>query len=378
MFKLPSLSLYIHIPWCIKKCPYCDFNAHVLKERYIPSMEYVKHLLSDLDADLKLIIGRKISTIFIGGGTPNLLDVASINYLMNGIRMRLPVITNAEVTMEINPGILEENCFIAYQKAGINRMSIGVQTFNKKQLNKLGRTYKPEEAKKTISLVQALKLNSLNIDLMYGLIDQSLENSLEDLRQVIELYNPQHLSWYQLTIEANTLFSSKPPKLPNDNILWNIFYYGNTLLRSFGYQQYEISAYAKPGYQCYHNLNYWRFGDYLGIGCGAHSKLTLDHFCIMRMVKTRHPRGYMQGRYIDRKHKVAKDDLPLEFFMNRFRLLEPMPRIDFESYTGLKEKVIRDKINIAIQKKYIMENTKYWQITKYGKLFLNDLLEIFL
>ena len=212
---------------------------------------------------------------------------------------------------------------------------------------------------------------------MHGLPDQSLEEALDDLRQAIEL-NPPHLSWYQLTIEPNTLFGSRPPKLPDDDALWDIFQRGDELLRAAGYQQYETSAYAKPGYQCQHNLNYWRFGDYLGIGCGAHGKVTFEDGRILRTAKTRHPRGYMQGRYLDKQHEVENDDRPFEFFMNRFRLLEPTPRAEFQLYTGLGEEVIRAQLDEALAQNYIVETEEYWQITEHGKLFLNSLLELFL
>ncbi|MFO6491981.1 radical SAM family heme chaperone HemW [Hafnia alvei] len=376
MLKLPPLSLYIHIPWCVQKCPYCDFNSHAQKGD-IPSTEYVDHLLADLDADVALTSGREIGTIFIGGGTPSLLSAEGMQRLMDGVRARLLVAANAEVTMEANPGTVEADRFSAYQRAGINRISIGVQSFSAEKLTRLGRIHGPEEAKRAAHLAQGLGLRSFNLDLMHGLPDQSLEEALDDLRQAIEL-NPPHLSWYQLTIEPNTLFGSRPPKLPDDDALWDIFQRGDELLRAAGYQQYETSAYAKPGYQCQHNLNYWRFGDYLGIGCGAHGKVTFQDGRILRTAKTRHPRGYMQGRYLDKQHEVENDDRPFEFFMNRFRLLEPTPRAEFQLYTGLGEEVIRAQLGEALAQNYIVETDEYWQITEHGKLFLNSLLELFL
>lgn len=376
MLKLPPLSLYIHIPWCVQKCPYCDFNSHAQKGD-IPSAEYVDHLLADLDADVALTSGREIGTIFIGGGTPSLLSAEGMQRLMDGVRARLPVAADAEVTMEANPGTVEADRFSAYQRAGINRISIGVQSFSAEKLTRLGRIHGPEEAKRAAHLAQGLGLRSFNLDLMHGLPDQSLEEALDDLRQAIEL-NPPHLSWYQLTIEPNTLFGSRPPKLPDDDALWDIFQRGDELLRAAGYQQYETSAYAKPGYQCQHNLNYWRFGDYLGIGCGAHGKVAFEDGRILRTAKTRHPRGYMQGRYLDKQHEVESDDRPFEFFMNRFRLLEPTPRAEFQLYTGLGEEVIRAQLDEALAQNYIVETDEYWQITEHGKLFLNSLLELFL
>ncbi|KJV32248.1 radical SAM family heme chaperone HemW [Pantoea sp. SM3] len=376
MPELPPLSLYIHIPWCVQKCPYCDFNSHALKGE-VPHIEYVQHLLSDLEQDLPLTAGREVRTIFIGGGTPSLLSSNAMQMLMDGVRARLPLAADAEVTMEANPGTVEAARFSGYQKAGINRISIGVQSFSPQKLERLGRIHGPDEAIRAAHLAAGLGLRSFNLDLMHGLPDQSLEEALDDLRQAIAL-NPPHLSWYQLTIEPNTMFSSRPPVLPDDDSLWDIYEQGHELLSAAGYQQYETSAYAKPGYRCEHNLNYWRFGDYLGIGCGAHGKLTQPDGRIVRTVKTRHPRGFMQGKYLDKQHNVENDDKPFEFFMNRFRLLEAAPRADFSRYTGLDEQVIRAQMDEAIKAGYVVETTEQWQITEKGKLFLNSLLELFM
>ncbi|MBA5602332.1 radical SAM family heme chaperone HemW [Pectobacterium aroidearum] len=376
MLKLPPLSLYIHIPWCVQKCPYCDFNSHALKGD-VPHQEYVDHLLADLDADLPLASGRELHSIFIGGGTPSLLSAEAMQALLDGVRARIPLTPDAEITMEANPGTVEADRFSGYQRAGINRISIGVQSFDPQKLTRLGRIHGPDEAKRAAHLATGLGLRSFNLDLMHGLPDQSLDEALNDLRQAIAL-NPPHLSWYQLTIEPNTLFSSRPPTLPDDDALWDIYEQGHALLSAAGYQQYETSAYAKPGYQCQHNLNYWRFGDYLGIGCGAHGKLTFSDGRILRTVKVRHPRGYMQGTYLDKQHNVANDDRPFEFFMNRFRLLEAAPRADFTAYTGLEEHCIRPQLDQALAQGYLTETSTHWQITEHGKLFLNSLLELFL
>ncbi|ORM72819.1 YggW family oxidoreductase [Pantoea wallisii] len=376
MPELPPLSLYIHIPWCVQKCPYCDFNSHALKGE-VPHIEYVQHLLSDLEQDLPLTAGREVRTIFIGGGTPSLLSSSAMQMLMDGVRARLPLAADAEITMEANPGTVEADRFSGYQQAGINRISIGVQSFSPQKLTRLGRIHGPEEAVRAAHLAAGLGLRSFNLDLMHGLPDQSLEEALDDLRQAIAL-NPPHLSWYQLTIEPNTLFGSRPPALPDDDALWDIFEQGHQLLTAAGYQQYETSAYAKPGYRCEHNLNYWRFGDYLGIGCGAHGKLTQPDGRIVRTVKTRHPRGFMKGNYLDKQHDVEAEDKPFEFFMNRFRLLEAAPRADFRRYTGLDEAVIRTQMDQAIAAGYLTESAEHWQITEKGKLFLNSLLELFM
>ncbi|KAA5965761.1 radical SAM family heme chaperone HemW [Pantoea sp. M_9] len=376
MADLPPLSLYIHIPWCVQKCPYCDFNSHALKGE-VPHLEYVQHLLQDLEQDLPLTAGREVRTIFIGGGTPSLLSSHAMQTLMDGVRARLPLAADAEITMEANPGTVEADRFSGYQAAGINRISIGVQSFSPQKLERLGRIHGPQEAKRAAELAAALGLRSFNLDLMHGLPDQSLEEALDDLRQAIAL-NPPHLSWYQLTIEPNTLFGSRPPQLPDDDALWDIYEQGHQLLTAAGYQQYETSAYAKPGYRCEHNLNYWRFGDYLGIGCGAHGKLTQADGRIVRTVKTRHPRGFMKGNYLDKQHDVANEDKPFEFFMNRFRLLEAAPRAEFHRYTGLDEQAIRPQMEQAIAAGYVTESASEWQITEKGKLFLNSLLELFM
>jgi len=376
MPELPPLSLYIHIPWCVQKCPYCDFNSHALKGE-VPHNEYVQHLLNDLDRDLPLTAGREVRAVFIGGGTPSLLSSEAMQMLMDGVRARVPLSPSAEITMEANPGTVEADRFSGYQRAGINRISIGVQSFSPEKLTRLGRIHGPEEARRAAQLASGLGLRSFNLDLMHGLPDQSLEEALDDLRQAIAL-NPPHLSWYQLTIEPNTLFASRPPALPDDDALWDIFEQGHALLTAAGYQQYETSAYAKPGYRCEHNLNYWRFGDYLGIGCGAHGKLTQPDGRIVRTVKTRHPRGFMAGNYLDKQHDVAQEDKPFEFFMNRFRLLEAAPRADFTRYTGLDEQAIRPQMEKAIAAGYVVERSDAWQITEKGKLFLNSLLELFM
>jgi oxygen-independent coproporphyrinogen-3 oxidase len=289
----------------------------------------------------------------------------------------LSLVPDAEITMEANPGTVEADRFSGYQRAGVNRISIGVQSFSPDKLTRLGRIHGPEEAKRAAVLASGLGLRSFNLDLMHGLPEQSLDEALDDLRQAIAL-NPPHLSWYQLTIEPNTLFGSRPPVLPDDDALWDIFEQGHSLLSDAGYQQYETSAYAKPGYQCQHNLNYWRFGDYLGIGCGAHGKITFTDGEIVRTVKTRHPRGYMQGNYLQQRSEVALADRPFEFFMNRFRLLEPAPRADFTAYTGLPESVIREQLDAALTQGYLTETEQHWQVTEHGKLFLNSLLELFL
>lgn len=373
---LPPLSLYVHIPWCVEKCPYCDFNSHTLKSK-LPQLEYIEHLLKDLEIDAQLVKGRRIETIFIGGGTPSLLDSEAIEALLKGIHERIDVSPTAEITMEANPNSVEAHRFSQYQQSGINRISIGVQSFNADKLIRLGRVHDPKEALNAAHIAKNLGLRSFNLDIMHGLPNQTIEEALSDIKQLIEL-NPPHFSWYQLTIEPNTGFASKPPTLPNEDILWDIFTKGNELLTQAGYVQYETSAYSKPGYQCEHNLNYWRFGDYIGIGCGAHGKITSLDGTILRTQKTKHPKGYMESRYLDKSWPVTLDERPFEFFMNRFRLFESVPKAEFECFTFCELEVIEEAIEQAITKGLIEMTQTHWTVTPKGKLFLNDLLDLFL
>ena len=378
--RLPPLSLYIHIPWCVQKCPYCDFNSHAQKGA-IPEQDYVHHLLADLTADLsryqESLQQRPLHSIFIGGGTPSLFSAENIAYLLHQIEQHIPFDPNIEITLEANPGTAEAERFLGYAQAGINRISMGIQSFSDEKLQKLGRIHNAAEAKSAVGFARVSSLRSFNLDLMHGLPNQTLNEALADLHQAIELA-PPHLSWYQLTIEPNTMFAYRPPKLPDDDELWDIFEQGHQLLTAAGYQQYETSAYAKPGFQCQHNLNYWRFGDYLAIGCGAHGKLSFPSGKILRYSKTKHPKGYMRGEYLYEERDVSTEDLPFEFFMNRFRLLEAVPKNEFEQFTGLPLSVVDKTMAWALDQKFITETDRTWQVTEHGKLFLNELLEAFL
>ncbi|PSW31820.1 YggW family oxidoreductase [Photobacterium phosphoreum] len=381
MLAPPPLSLYVHIPWCVQKCPYCDFNSHALKTE-LPELDYIDALIDDLETDLmayQLINGqRPLHSIFIGGGTPSLISPTEIGRLLAAIETRIPFSDNIEITMEANPGTVEAGRFEGYRHAGVNRISIGIQSFQDDKLQRLGRIHGSQEAIKAIELAKSAGLNSFNTDLMHGLPDQSIADAISDLKQAIAL-DPPHLSWYQLTIEPNTLYYSKPPTLPDDDDLWDIFEQGHALLTAAGYQQYEISGYSKVGKQCQHNLNYWRFGDYLGIGCGAHGKISFDDGRIIRTVKVKHPRGYLHADkpYLSEQISVADSERPFEFFMNRFRLLEACPKQDFIDRTGLPLTTIEANIDWAIEQKYLQDNGDHWQITEHGKLFLNDLLAAF-
>ncbi len=400
--SFPPLSLYVHIPWCVQKCPYCDFNSHNLKGG-LPESEYISHLLDDLTQDLPLVTIngnlREVSTIFIGGGTPSLLSVAGMQRLIAGIAARIPLSPDAEITMEANPGTVEADKFIGFEKAGINRISVGVQSFDGEHLKALGRIHDSAQATSAIELAKCLPLRSFNLDLMHGLPNQSVEDAMQDLHKAIALA-PPHLSWYQLTIEPNTSFYSKPPILPDDDILWEIQERGHQILSAAGYEQYEISAYAKKGQQCQHNLNYWRFGDYLGIGCGAHGKITrmsermhrsaeqdapvntniVPEYEILRTVKVKHPKGYMDltRSYMDKVIPVESDDLAFEFFMNRFRIMEVCPKVEFAKKTGRELSSIElQHLEKAQSMKLITSNADEWQLTDTGKRYLNSLLDLF-
>ena len=342
-------------------------------------MEYVSHLLADLSEDAQLVGQRPVHSIFIGGGTPSLFSAQAIDKLLKGVRERLNLQPDAEITLEANPGTVESERFAGYVGAGVNRISIGVQSFQANKLQALGRIHDDAQARNASKIAHNVGLNSFNIDLMHGLPNQSLQDALFDINNALA-QNPPHLSWYQLTIEPNTQFHSKPPKLPEDELLWDIQEQGHALLEAAGYQQYEISAYSKPGQQCQHNLNYWRFGDYLGIGCGAHGKITLpEQNKIVRTVKVKHPKGYMDltKSYTSELKAVGAEDLPFEFFMNRLRLVEPCPKADYQQYTGLAPSAaVLANLHNAINKGLLSESATHWQVTPLGRRYLNSLLEL--
>ena len=379
------LSLYIHIPWCVEKCPYCDFNSHAVKSA-IPEQDYVVALIQDLDADIARfqLNTRPLHSIFIGGGTPSLFSAGSIKSLLAQVLSRFDHAADIEITLEANPGTVEADKFIGFFDAGVNRLSIGVQSFASDKLIKLGRIHDSNQAKTAAKLATECGVTSFNLDLMHGLPNQSLDNALDDLKTAISL-NPNHISWYQLTIEPNTIFHSKPPKLPVDDILWEIQDQGVKLLNEAGYQQYEISAYAKPGYQCQHNLNYWQYGDYLGIGCGAHGKITnTSTQKIMRTIKVKHPKGYLDNNrdFLDKLSEVDESERPFEFMMNQLRLHSAFSTEQFQTSTGLNISAVLPLLKKAQQKKLMtcesIDNQEFWLVTQIGQRYLNDLLEIFL
>ncbi|GGI73206.1 radical SAM family heme chaperone HemW [Shewanella gelidii] len=377
MLTLPPLSLYIHIPWCVQKCPYCDFNSHGVHGE-IPQQAYIEALLKDLNQDLVYVQNRSLHSIFIGGGTPSLFSAANIKKLLDGVQEKVPFSADIEITMEANPGTLEHDDFVAYQQAGITRLSIGVQSFAADKLNLLGRIHNQHEAKVAASKALTSGYDSFNLDLMHGLPNQSFEEAMADIDQAAELA-PPHLSWYQLTIEPNTLFHSKPPQLPDDEDLWQIYRQGQQKLAQLGYQQYEISAYAKPGYQCKHNLNYWQFGDYLGIGCGAHGKITqTESGRIVRTIKIKHPKGYLAAQnYTFETTEVSVEERPLEYLMNRLRLMRPIEKSEYEQRTGLHRDTLSEGMAKAEQKGLVTTSSEHWQLTERGHMFVNELLSQF-
>ncbi|MCF1427386.1 MAG: radical SAM family heme chaperone HemW [Shewanella sp.] len=375
--QLPPLSLYVHIPWCVQKCPYCDFNSHS-QQGELPQAQYIETLLQDLQQDLHYVQGRTLHSIFIGGGTPSLFDARHMRTLLEGVAAQIPFADDIEITMEANPGTLEHDDFAAYRLAGITRLSIGVQSFASDKLNRLGRIHNRDEAQTAAKLAGNAGYQSFNLDLMHGLPNQTLKQALADIDTAAS-FQPPHLSWYQLTIEPNTLFHSRPPQLPDDEALWEIYRQGQQRLSKLGYQQYEISAYAKPGFQCRHNLNYWQFGDYLGIGCGAHGKVTLPGSDqIVRTVKIKHPKGYLSaGQYTFDTTEVKLEDRALEYLMNRLRLMTPIPKAEFEARTGLSAAEVADGMNRGAQRGLVSISDSHWTLTDKGHFFVNDLLSQF-
>lgn len=381
MLTIPPLSLYIHIPWCVEKCPYCDFNSHALKHE-IPEQAYIKQLIADLDSDIARfsLTERPLHSIFIGGGTPSLFSAPAIEQLLTQVLARFTHNDDIEITLEANPGTVEADKFIGFFNGGVSRLSIGVQSFASDKLIKLGRIHDSEQAKRAADLANECGVKSFNLDLMHGLPDQTIAHALDDLKTAIAL-NPTHISWYQLTIEPNTAFHSRPPKLPQDDVLWSIQDQGIELLNQAGYQQYEISAFSKPQYQCQHNLNYWQFGDYLGIGCGAHGKITdIEHQKVYRTVKIKHPKGYLDTTRepLDKLTTVSEEELPFEYMMNRLRLHSGFSLDDYQAYTGLSADTVLPTLTIAKNKQLMEFDGKHWSVSKLGQRYLNDLLEMFL
>ena len=385
---LPPLSLYIHFPWCEKKCPYCDFNSHQIKDvgsdqskaQGFDEARYIKALIADLETELPRIWGRQVHSIFIGGGTPSLMSANGMNELLSAIRARVNLEPDCEITMEANPGSVETEKFAGFAKAGINRVSLGIQSFQDEQLQALGRIHNGEEAKRAIAIaLQHFK--SVNLDLMFGLPNQTLAAAKADIETALS-FNTPHLSFYNLTLEPNTYFANFPPKLPNEDEIDAIFEQNLTLLKAAGYRRYEVSAYAKKAQECKHNLNYWRFGDYIGIGAGAHGKISFPDR-ITRQVRERHPETYMhametKGNALIEAREIPAKDLPFEFMLNTLRLTDGVDTITFSERTGLPLSVVSKGLDEASKKGLLDPNPNQLKATEQGLRYLNNLQEMFL
>ena len=375
---LPPLALYIHIPWCVRKCPYCDFNSHTASP-VLPEQEYVDALLADLDQDLHAVYGRELTSIFFGGGTPSLFSAEALGRLLQGVEQRIPFAADIEITLEANPGTFEQEKFVAYRKLGINRLSIGIQSFQQEKLEALGRIHNGDEAVRAAGMARQAGFDNFNLDLMHGLPDQSLDDALSDLRQAIAL-KPTHISWYQLTLEPNTVFWNQPPVLPEDDTLWDIQEAGQALLAEHGYAQYEVSAYAQAGRPARHNLNYWSFGDFIGIGAGAHGKLSHPDGRIVRTWKTRLPKDYLSPAksFQAGEKSLSNDEMPFEFLMNALRLTAGVESRLYPERTGLSLETLAEGRREAEQSGLLQVEPSRLAATERGQLFLNDLLQQFL
>ena len=372
--KLPPLALYAHFPWCVQKCPYCDFNSHTLREE-LPEQRYIDTLLRDLDAQLPEVEARPLTSIFLGGGTPSLFSPAAIGRLLEHARRQLGFAPAIEVTLEANPGTIERGKFAEYRAAGVTRVSLGAQTFDARQLKLLGRIHNADETRRAAEELHAAGLANFNLDLMYALPGQTAEEAQQDVRAALAL-SPTHLSQYHLTIEPGTLFAAAPPVQPNDDIVEDMLARSLATMMEAGFQQYEVSGYALAGARCVHNLNYWQFGDYLGIGAGAHGKLSYPaRGFAMRTQQTREPRRYLAAdpRALVRK-TIANRELPFEFAMNGFRLVEGFADELFEARTGLSNDVLVQALAPLVARGLVERGVKCWRATPKGLRFLNDIL----
>jgi putative oxygen-independent coproporphyrinogen III oxidase len=375
---LPPLSLYIHWPWCVRKCPYCDFNSHESKDP-IPEQAYLDALRADLEQSLPLIWGRKIHTVFIGGGTPSLMSAAGLERLMSDLRTLLPLDLDAEITMEANPGTFEADKFKSFRASGINRLSVGIQSFDSRHLQALGRIHDANEAIKAVEIAQA-NFDNFNLDLMYALPGQTLAEAQADIDMALG-FAPPHLSLYHLTMEPNTVFAKYPPEVPGDDETADIQDMIAARTAAAGYDHYEVSAYARPGHRARHNLNYWRFGDYLGIGAGAHSKLSFPHR-VLRQARYKQPASFMEaaakGNAVAEEHEIGRADMGFEFMLNGLRLTEGFDPNLFGERTGMPINAIEKALNEAEAKGLIYRDFRVIRPTELGQRFLNDLQEIFL
>jgi putative oxygen-independent coproporphyrinogen III oxidase len=375
---LPPLSLYIHIPWCARTGPYCDFNSHEARGA-LPEQEYVTALIRDLELALPQIWGRLVHTVFFGGGTPSLLSGESIGRLIRSLRTLLPLAHDAEITLEANPGTVEAGKFAAFRDAGVNRLSLGIQSFNDRHLQVLGRIHSADQARRAIGIAQQ-QFDNVNLDLMYALPEQTLDEALQDVRNALQ-FAPQHLSWYHLTLEPNTLFAHQPPPLPDDDASHAMQQQVESLLEEQGYEHYETSAFAQTRYRARHNLNYWKFGDYLGIGAGAHSKLSFPDK-VIRQMRHKQPRAYFDAvareAPVQEQHELERGDLAFEFMMNALRLNQGIDETLFTERTSLPLLLIRRELEDAQSRGLLLRENLRIAPTRLGRDFLNDLLQLFL
>ena len=375
---LPPLSLYIHIPWCVRKCPYCDFNSHEAREP-IAETRYIEALIADLESALPLIWGRKVYTVFFGGGTPSMFSAAGIEQIIAAVRSRVPLSIDAEITLEANPGTFEAEKFRAFRAAGVNRLSIGVQSFNPKHLKALGRIHDDQQAYAAIDIARA-HFDNFNLDLMYGLPEQTLDEACADIEAALS-FSPPHISAYHLTLEPNTYFHRYPPPLPDDDASARMQEAIEQRLDAAGFRHYETSAFAQPGKQARHNMNYWTFADYLGIGAGAHSKISFPDR-IARQMRYKQPRQYMdnaaRGNAIQEQHDVATEDIPFEFMMNALRLTNGFPVVLFQERAGIPWTSVLKALDEAERRGLIERDHSRVKPSKLGQRFLNDLLQLFL
>jgi oxygen-independent coproporphyrinogen-3 oxidase len=377
-----SLALYVHMPWCVRKCPYCDFNSHQLKSAR-PDSVYIDALLKDFDAETPRLAGRRIDTVFFGGGTPSLFSPEDFARLLRALRQRIEFADGVEITLEANPGTIERGRFKGYAEAGINRVSLGAQSFDRRALEALGRIHSVEDTYRAVEELRAARLDNFNLDLMYALPRQTLDEALLDVRAACSL-KPAHISYYHLTLEPGTVFHSRPPPLPDEDAAWQMQTEGQRLLAESGYEQYEISAYASQDARCKHNLNYWQFGDYVGIGAGAHGKLSLElPGRILRTTKPKQPREYQDqvqgGRpAIGISAFIAVADLPFEFMLNALRLNEGFGHERFRSRTGIDPDSLAPKLQMAKSRGLLEQRPDGWRPTDLGRRFLNDLQASFL
>ena len=371
------LSLYIHIPWCLQKCPYCDFNSHTVKD-VLPESDYIQVLLNDLAFDIaQFKIERPLESIFIGGGTPSLLSPDSIALLLEGISKQLTIKEKAEITLEANPGTFEQAKFKAFRQAGINRLSIGIQSFNSAHLKKLGRIHTQDDALQAGEIARSSGFDNFNLDLMFGLPEQSLEQAKADIKQAIAL-KPPHLSLYQLTLEPNTYFHKFPPQLPQDDLIFEIQQHCQQLLQLANYQHYEISAYAKQDFQCQHNLNYWKFGDYVGIGAGAHGKISQQlPQTVYRTSKLKSPALYLE-KIRHQNSAIPIEEFPIEFMMNQLRLKQGFSGENYQKMTGLPLSTLEPALSTAVTQKFLKQQQNYYRLTEKGWNFLDSLLQLFI